>query len=74
MVIFPNWKCPCDDCKFYEYRNGYHYCTRKKLTIVQHKGNLYHNTGRWIIPCGRDFYLYQPKLTDFETMEGGTDE
>lgn len=60
--------CPCEKCRF--YINGkrhsnlaydLHYCERKHRAIYQHRGNAYHRAGVWIIPCGKDMYLFETK-------------
>lgn len=59
--------CPCENCKFYTYGKDFgnyielHYCERLKKSIVQHRGNSYHSSGTWIIPCGKDMYFFKKK-------------
>lgn len=66
MIIRNKNDCPCKSCVFYEMGkthpnpNAYdlHYCNRLHRGIVQHKGNAFHSSGTWIIPCGKDMNLY----------------
>lgn len=75
MPMIVKNECPCEDCKFYTYGkehpnpNAYdeHYCERLHKPICQHRGNAYHRSGQWIIPCG-----YYQNL--FESKEGDEDE
>ena len=70
--------CPCENCKFYtcgkQHSNpnafDLHYCKKRKRPIVQHTGNVFHSSGTWIIPCGKDFNLFVKKRTTHkEEME-----
>lgn len=58
-------KCPCENCKYYIYGKDFgncielHYCERLKKSIIQHRGNTFHSSGTWIIPCGKDMNLFK---------------
>lgn len=59
-------KCPCENCKYYVYGKRHsnfasdlHFCERKYRAIYQHRGNSFHSACTWIIPCGRDMYLFE---------------
>lgn len=69
-------KCPCEKCKHYvngkQHSNlayDLHYCERTSRAIYQHHGNAYHSAGTWIIPCGRDMYLFEAKAMNDNSKE-----
>lgn len=77
--------CPCENCKYYVYGkrhpnpNAYdeHYCERLHKAIYQHRGNAYHYSGQWIIPCGFEQNLFKRKDDEYlncgAIMDGGAD-
>ena len=62
MPIIMRNNCPCEDCKYYTSTDDYiDWCTKKKKSIIQHRGNAYHHAGQWITPCGGDMPLFEKR-------------
>ena len=52
--------CPCEECKHYGHtETSLHFCKKKQLSIVQHRGNAFHSAGTWIFPCGWGMRLFE---------------
>lgn len=70
-IIFKN-NCPCIGCIYLTVSETSHeyWCKRKHHTVTMHNGNGFHSAGQWIIPCGREMWLYKEGTIQNDDMEG----